>query len=384
MHLLTGVLEMHDKDQFEIHAYSIGPHTVDAYRQRIEQACEFFHDLRPISRIDAARQIADDEIDILVDLSGHTGEARPAITAQRPAPVIVNWLGYPGTLGLPRLADYIIGDAVLTPLEHASHYSETLAWMPHCYQPNDPKLRIGAKPTRQEVGLPAEGMVFCSFNQAYKLTPAMFTLWCRLLDSVPGSVLWLQHPGGDSAIDNLLREALDRGIAPERLVFGPKLPMPEHLARLQLADLALDTFPYGSGATGSTVLRAGVPMVTLMGESYVSRMAASQLHAVGLPELVTTCPEDYLNLARDLALDPVKLAMIREKLARNLPASPLFDTDQLHARIWKVCIEESGWITNAGFGSPLRTGSCGSGNDEALRRGLERRLPPQSSALYLS
>jgi predicted O-linked N-acetylglucosamine transferase (SPINDLY family) len=341
MHLLTGVLEMHDKDQFEIHAYSIGPHTVDAYRQRIEQACEFFHDLRPISRIDAARQIADHEIDILVDLSGHTGEARPAITAQRPAPVIVNWLGYPGTLGLPRLADYIIGDAVLTPLEHASHYSETLAWMPHCYQPNDPKLRIGAKPTRQEVGLPAKGMVFCSFNQAYKLTPAMFTLWCRLLDSVPGSVLWLQHPGGDSAIDNLLREASDRGITPGRLVFGPKLPMPEHLARLQLADLALDTFPYGSGATGSTVLRAGVPMVTLMGESYVSRMAASQLHAVGLPELVTTCPEDYLNLARDLALDPVKLAMIREKLAGNLVTAPLFDTEgftldleSLYRRIW--------------------------------------------------
>jgi protein O-GlcNAc transferase len=341
MHLLTGVLEMHDRDQFEIHAYSIGPDTGDTYRQRIKRACEFFHDIRPISRIDAARQIANDEIDILVDLSGHTGEARPTITAQRPAPVIVNWLGYPGTLGLPRLADYIIGDAVLTPLEHASYYSETLAWMPHCYQPNDPKLMIGAKPSRQEAGLPEEGMVLCSFNQAYKLTPAIFTLWCRLLDAVPGSVLWLQHPGGGSAIDNLLREASDRGIAPERLVFGPKLAMPEHLGRLQLADLALDTYPYGSGATGSTVLRAGVPMVTLLGETYVSRMAASQLHAVGLQEMVTTCPEDYFRLARDLALDPAKLDMIRDKLAGNLITAPLFDAvgftldlERLYRRMW--------------------------------------------------
>jgi predicted O-linked N-acetylglucosamine transferase (SPINDLY family) len=169
----------------------------------------------------------------------------------------------------------------------------------------------------------------------------MFTLWCRLLEAVPGSVLWLQRPEDDSAIDNLLREASDRGIAPERLVFGPKLPMPEHLARLQLADLALDTFPYGSGATGSTILRAGVPMVTLIGESYVSRMAASQLHAVGLPELVTRSMEEYFDLARNLALDPGALAAIREKLAANLPASPLFDTqgftrdlERLYQRIW--------------------------------------------------
>ena len=341
MHLLTGVFELHDRNRFEIHAYSIGRQTRDAYRQRIERACEYFHDVSEASRFDAAHKVAKDEIDILVDLSGHTGESRPTITAQRPAPIIINWLGYPGTLGIPRLADYIIGDAVLTPLEHASHYSETLAWMPHCYQPNDPKLMIGAMPSRQQAGLPAEGRVFCSFNQAYKLSPAIFTLWCRLLDAVPGSVLWLLHPGEDSAIDNLLREASVRGIRPERLIFGPKLPMSEHLARMQLADLALDTFPYGSGATGSTILRAGVPMVTLMGDSYVSRMASSQLQAVGLPELVTTCAEDYFKLARDLALDPEKLAMLRKKLAGNLNTAPLFDTteftldlERLYQRIW--------------------------------------------------
>jgi predicted O-linked N-acetylglucosamine transferase (SPINDLY family) len=341
MHLLVGAFETHNRELFEIYAYSIGPSSQDAYRQRIERACEHFHDLRSMAKIDVAKRIANDEIDILVDLSGHTGHAKPAITALRPAPIIVNWLGYPGTLGLPRLADYIIGDAVLTPLEYAANYSETIAWMPHCYQPNDTRLPVGSKPNRQEVGLPEQGLVFCSFNQAYKLTPAMFSLWCKLLHSVPGSVLWLQRPKDVSAIDNLRSEAANRGIATERLVFGPKLPMPEHHARLQLADLALDTFPYGSGATGSNVLRAGVPMITLMGETYVSRMAASQLHAVGLPELVTSSPEDYFNLALELALAPERLAALREKLAANVPTSALFDTrgftrdlERLYQRIW--------------------------------------------------
>jgi protein O-GlcNAc transferase len=341
MHLLIGILETHDRAHFEVHAYSTGPARRDAYRTRAEQGCEYFHDFGSTGKLDAARRIAADEIDILIDLSGHAGHIKPVIAALRPAPVIVNWLGHPGTLGVPRLADYIIGDAVLTPLEHAGHYSETLAWMPHCYQPNDPRQEIGIRPTRHEVGLPEQALVFCSFNQAYKLTPAIFTIWCRLLDAAPGSVLWLQQPNDGATADNLRREAAHRGIAAERLVFGPKLPMAEHLARLQLADLALDTFPYGSGATGSNALRAGVPMVTLMGDSYVSRMAASQLHAVGLPELVTTCPEDYFKLARDLALAPAKLAMLREKLARNLPTSALFDAigftrdlERLYERIW--------------------------------------------------
>jgi protein O-GlcNAc transferase len=341
MHLLIGILETHDRAHFEVHAYSTGPARRDAYRTRAEQGCEYFHDFGSTGKLDAARRIAADEIDILIDLSGHAGHIKPVIAALRPAPVIVNWLGHPGTLGVPRLADYIIGDAVLTPMEHAGHYSETLAWMPHCYQPNDPRQEIALKPTRPEVGLPEHALVFCSFNQSYKLTPAMFSAWCRLLDVVPGSVLWLHHPSDGATADNLRREATLRGIDPDRLVFGPILPMPEHLARLQLADLALDTFPYGSGATGSNVLRAGVPMVTLMGDSYVSRMAASQLNAVGLPELVTTCLEDYFRLARYLALDPVRLAILREKLARTLPASPLFDAigftrdlECLYEKIW--------------------------------------------------
>lgn len=341
MHLLAGVLPLHDRNRFKLHAYSVGPAREDTYRQRIEASCEVFRDFSQTADPVAAHQIAKDGIDILVDLTGLTGDARPVISALRPAPVIVNWLGHPGSMGDPRLADYIIGDPVLTPPEHATHYSENLALMPHCYQPNDPALAVGPAPTRAEAGLPPEGFVFCSFNQSYKLTPEMFTLWCRLLDAVAGSVLWLLRPVDPSAMENLRTEAAARGIDPARLIFAPALPLAGHLERLQLADLALDTFPYGSGATGSNVLRAGVPMVTLIGESYVSRMAASQLHAVGLPDLVATTPDEYFDLARTLATDPARLSTTRARLKANLATSPLFDTERftrdleaLYEKIW--------------------------------------------------
>lgn len=341
MHLVTGVLEAHDREQFEIHAYSVGLNIRDNYRLRIEQGCEFFADLSAASSLDAAKRISHDQIDILVDLTGHTGKGKPTITAQRPAPIIVNWLGYPGTMGVPRLADYIIGDAILTPMECASHYSETFAWMPHCYQPSDSKFCLGIKPTRQEAGLPEHGFVFCSFNQAYKLTPRTFSIWCNLLDAVPGSLLWLLRPKEDSAMGNIRHEAMKRGIDPNRLVFAPTLSMPDHLARLQLADLALDTSPYGFGATGSTILRAGVPIITLLGTSYVGRMAASLLDAIGLQELITKSPEEYFNLARQLALEPQKLAAVRLRLEDGICSSPLFDTqrfthdlERLYQRMW--------------------------------------------------
>jgi predicted O-linked N-acetylglucosamine transferase (SPINDLY family) len=341
MHLFAGVLARHDRDRFKVHAYSIGPASNDAYRHRIEADSEVFRDLSQTADPAAAQRIAEDGIDILVDLTGLTGDARPLISALRPAPAIVNWLGHPGTMGDPRLADYIIGDPVLTPAEHAAHYSEHLALMPHCYQPNDPALAVGPAPTREQAGLPTEGFVFCSFNQSHKLNPEMFTVWCRLLDSVPGSVLWLLRPVDPAAMDNLRMEAAARGVDPTRLLFAPALPLARHLERLQLGDLALDTFPYGSGATGSNVLRAGVPMVTLMGESYVSRMAASQLHALGLPELVATTPGRYYELALALATDPARLAATRARLARGLATSPLFDCERftrdleaLYEKIW--------------------------------------------------
>ncbi len=200
MYLLAGVLEAHDLKQFVIYGYSCGSASDDAARRRVQAACAVFRDLRLLSDEAAARQIAADEIDILVDLKGYTQDGRLGITARRPAPVIVSWLGYPGTLGHPRLADYLIGDPVVTPLEHAAHFSETLALMPHCYQPNDSKRVIGPRPTRAEAGLPESGFVFCSFNVIAKLNPEVFDVWCRLLREVPGSVLRIKDQWGQTRL----------------------------------------------------------------------------------------------------------------------------------------------------------------------------------------
>lgn len=341
MHLAAGVFEKHDRYRFAVHAYALSSNSQDKYRQRIEQACESFRDVSQSSASTIAEQIAADGIDILVDLGGYTIGARPEVTAMRPAPLIVNWLGYPGSLGQPRLADYLIGDAVLTPLEHQAHYSETLALMPDCYLPHDDKLTASATPERGDVGLPKDALVFCSFNQSYKLNPETFSIWCKLLAEVPGSVLWLLQPKDASATDNLRREARARHIAPERLIFAPAMPLSEHLGRLSLADLALDTFPYGSGATGNNALNAAVPLITRQGSSYVSRMAASQLHAAGLPELVTNNWDEYFNLAKTLALDTDKRTALRDKLARNRATASLFDTQRftrdleaLYMRMW--------------------------------------------------
>ena len=339
--LLTGALEHHDRSKVSVLVYSYGPDKQDAARQRVRAACEHFVDLRQLSDEAAARQIIDDNVDILVDLKGYTEENRLGISALRPAPVIVSWLGYPGTLGHARLADYIVGDPIVTPLEHRDHFSETLALMPHCYQPNDHSRPICKKVTRREAGLPEAGIVFCSFNQSYKLNPETFDVWCRLLKEVPGSVLWLLEPTGD-AIVNLRREAAARSVEPDRLVFAPKKPIAEHLGRLQLADLALDTFPCNSHTTGSDTLWAGVPLVTRIGETFASRVAASILHGVGMPELVTKNWEDYFNKARQLALDPEGLAALREKLIGQRMTKPLFDVnkftrdlERLYERIWQ-------------------------------------------------
>jgi predicted O-linked N-acetylglucosamine transferase (SPINDLY family) len=341
MDLAIGAISSHDRSRFHVHAYSIGTSTPDGCRRRVEAGCEAFRDLSRASNQAAARQIVDDNIDILIDLGGHTEGSRPEICALRPAPLIVNWLGFPGTLGHPRLADYIIGDAVLTPLEHQDFYSETIAHLPDCYQPNDPELCAEGHFGRCDVGLPQNAVVFCCFSHGYKLNPETFSVWCNLLGNVPNSVLWLLQPQDSTGVANLRCEAEARGIAASKLVFAPRIPLPQHIARLSLADIALDTFPYGSGATGSNMLRAGVPMITRMGESYVSRMAASQLHAIGLPELITTSWEQYLALGLDLALDSSRRIAMREKLAANRSSMPLFDTvrftrnlESLYKRIW--------------------------------------------------
>jgi predicted O-linked N-acetylglucosamine transferase (SPINDLY family) len=339
---LAGVLEAHDSGRFAVSAYSYGRQGEDEGRQRIRGACAAFRDLQPLSDEAAAGQIAADGIDILVDLVGYTSDGRPAISAWRPAPVLVNWLGYPGTLGHPRMADYIVGDPIVTPLAHAGHFSETLALMPHCYHPYDRSRSVGPRPGRQEVGLPEDGFVFCSFQQCYKLNPPMFDLWCRLLRDVPRSVLWLQEPGAD-AVANLRGEAAARGVDPGRLIFAPRVKSPSaYLGRLQLADLALDTYPYTSHSTGSDLLWAGVPLVTTIGETFATRVAASLLHAVGLPELVAGSHEAYFAIARQLALDPDSLEALRARLARLRSTAPLFDTarftrdlERLYREIWR-------------------------------------------------
>lgn len=324
-YLLTGVLENRDTEAFDVYLYSYGVEIKDSLRLRIEKACEIFRNVCELSDEAIAQQILADEIDILVDLKGYTTATRLGISALRPAPVIISWLGYPATLGHQRLADYIIGDATVTPLEHAGHFSETLALMPHCYQPNDNRRPIGVCPTRESEGLPAAGFVFCSFNQAYKITPDMFTLWCRLLDAVPDSVLWLleSHP---AAQENLRHEIQARGLEPSRLIFAPKREQSEHLGRLQLADLALDTFPCTSHTTASDALWAGVPLVTKIGQTFAGRVAASLLNTLELSELVTTTDEDYFNLALNLVQNPERLTAIKQKIAKNKLSSPLFDT----------------------------------------------------------
>lgn len=323
--LLAGVLEQHDRSRVEVHAYSYGPSGEGPMRQRLERACDVFRDVRAHSHEEAARLIAADHIDILVDLKGFTENGRPQICALRPAPVVVSWLGYPGTLGQRRLADYLIGDPVVTPLAHQAHYSETLALMPDSYQPTDADRAMGPVPSRASVGLPADACVLCSFNQIYKITPEVFDAWCRIALAVPGSVLWLLE-GPQLAMDNLRREAASRGLVSERLIFASKLPQAEHLARLSLADLALDTLPYTSHTTGSDALWAGVPLVTCLGDTFGSRVAASLLHAVGLPELVTHDLEQCVALAVDLARDGARRSALRQHLLENRKTLPLFDT----------------------------------------------------------
>jgi predicted O-linked N-acetylglucosamine transferase (SPINDLY family) len=341
VYLLAGVLEHHDAAHVELILYSYGPASSSGERQRLLERADAFHDLRELSDEAAARRIADDHIDILVDLKGYTVGQRPGITALRPAPLIVNWLGYPGSLGHPRMADYLIGDPVVSPPEHAAHFSEALALLPHCYQPNDNRRPLEPAPSRADAGLPATGLVFCSFNQTYKLRPETFAWWCRLLAAVPSSVLWLWQPKHETGVANLRRAAAGHGIAPERLVFAPSLPQAGHLARLQLADLALDSFPVCSHTTASDALWAGVPLVTRRGETFVSRVAASLLTAAGLADLVTASDEACFELALALATDPARLAAVRERLRGNRLTCPLFDTagytrdlEALYQRIW--------------------------------------------------
>jgi predicted O-linked N-acetylglucosamine transferase (SPINDLY family) len=324
--LAAGLFELHDRQRFEVVAFSSGPPASDPMAVRLAAAFDQFIDVRARSVRDIAQLSREMEIDIAIDLMGFTHNARTGIFAARAAPIQVNYLGYPGTLGAPYF-DYLIADATLIPPGSRSNYAEQIVYLPHSFQVNDRSRPVTPRQfSREELGLPAEAVVFCCFNNTYKIGAASFACWMRILGKVPGSVLWLASTS-DAARANLCRAAAARGVAPERLVFAPRLPhAADHLARQRAADMFLDTFPYNAHTTASDALWAGLPVVTRMGESYAARVAASLLRAVGLPELITESAEQYEALAVDLAHDRARRARLRELLDRDRLTMPLFDT----------------------------------------------------------
>lgn len=323
-YLMAELFELHNKERFSVTAFSIGNDDNSDMRRRLVRSFDRFVDCRSLSDFDAARAISESEIDILVDLKGFTKDARTGIFSHRPAPIQVNYLGYPATMGAPYI-DYIIGDKMLFTRADAEFFSEKLVLLPDSYQPNDRKRQISTKAfSRQEVGLPDNAFVFCCFNNNYKILPQTFDSWMCILKRVEGSVLWL-FAENQTAMANLKNEAGIRGVDPARLVFAGEMELPGHLARHRLADLFLDTLPYNAHTTASDALWAGLPVLTQVGSAFPGRVACSLLNAIGLPELITRSREEYEALASELALNPEKLTAIREKLAMNRLAAPLFD-----------------------------------------------------------
>jgi predicted O-linked N-acetylglucosamine transferase (SPINDLY family) len=324
-YLTPELFELHDRARFEVFAYAYGPDDGSAIRARIRGACEHFVDVSGESPFATARRIHDDGVDVLVDLTGYTLGARTPILALRPAPVQVNWLGYPGTMGTD-CVDYLIADPYVIPPGQEGGYAEEVVRLPHCYQINDRRREVGEHvPSREECGLPASGIVFCCFNQAYKILPDTFALWMRVMRAVPGSVLWLAESNPWMPA-NLRRAAAAAGVSAERLVFAARRPLSEYLVQYRLADMALDTFPYTSHTTASDALWMGCPLVTRVGATFASRVAGSILNSAGLPELVTDSPAQYERLVIELATAPEKLQAVRRKLAENRDSCPLFDT----------------------------------------------------------
>ncbi|WPO41861.1 tetratricopeptide repeat protein [Tardiphaga sp. 42S5] len=326
--LLVGVLEQHDKSAFEIFAIDNGYDDGSDIRRRIAGAVDGIVDISTLNDPQAVAAIRAQRIDILVNLNGYFGEQRTGVFARRAAPVQVNYLGFPGTLGAGFM-DYILADQYVLPAEHRQFYSEKVAWLPHCYQANDDRREISTRAfTRAEVGLPVQGFVFCCFNNAYKITPDVFDSWTRILSAVDSSVLWLLEDSA-AAVANLRREAELRGIDPARLVFAARMSPAEHLARHRCADLFLDTLPYNAHTTASDALWAGLPLLTCRGGTFAGRVAASLLQNLGVSELIVANCNDYECMAIELAENPERLSSIREKLSANRLKMPVFDTRRL-------------------------------------------------------
>jgi protein O-GlcNAc transferase len=321
---LAGLLEHHDREQFEIIGFANGREDSSAMRQRIVTACDQFHLIGGMGSLDAARLVREQEVDVLVDLNGQTMGWRPGIFKYRPVPVSVAYLGYAGTTGTDFI-DYVIGDAHVTPFDLAPAMSEKIVQLPHTFWPSDPDLPSPQKMSRAEAGLAKEGFVFCCFNSNHKIRPDIFDCWTRLLHAVPGSVLWIRE-GSPGMNQHFCAQAEKRGIDKSRIVFARRMEsFARHLDRLHQADLFLDTFPYNAHATASDALWAGVPVVTLQGRSFVARVASGFLANLGLDELVTSRIADYEALALALAKDPVRLAAIRDRLWQARASAPLFN-----------------------------------------------------------
>jgi predicted O-linked N-acetylglucosamine transferase (SPINDLY family) len=331
-HLIVGVLENHDRSQFEIYAIDSGWDDGSEVRRRINAAVHKTIDIRQLNDDAAATVIRDNDIDILVNLNGYFGEDRNGVFARRAAPIQVNYLGFPGTLGTAYI-DYIIADRHVIPSDHQEFYTEKVVYLPNCYQANDRMRKIGTHVfTRAECGLPPSEFVFCCFNNNYKILPAVFDGWMRILAEVGDSVLWLLKDNV-TAVSNLHKAAAARGVSPERVVFAERMPLSDHLARHRLADLFLDTTPCNAHTTASDALWAGLPVLTQIGETFPGRVAASLLHAVGLAELIASTPRDYEDRAITLASDSDKLAAIKAKLAGSRLTAPLFDTGRFARHI---------------------------------------------------
>ena len=322
--LTAELFELHDKKRFEIIAFSFGVDDKSQMRVRISQAVNRFIDVSDMSDLEIAKLARDLHIDIAVDLGGYTAEARTGIFSYRAAPIQLSYIGYLGTMGAEYI-DYLLADKIILPEELQKFYSEKIIYLPS-YQANDRKRANPDKLfSREELGLPETGFIFCCFNDNYKLSPSMFDSWMRILKAVEGSVLFLYSENKWTKA-NLCIEAEARGVDKTRLIFGGRIPREEYLARYRVCDLFLDTYPYNAGTTASDALWIGVPVLTLMGRSFASRVAASLLNAIGLPELITNTQEEYEALAIELALSPKKLLAIKLKLAENRLTAPLFDT----------------------------------------------------------
>jgi predicted O-linked N-acetylglucosamine transferase (SPINDLY family) len=341
--LMVEFFERHDREQFEVYGFGWGKHSASPLRERVRASFDHFIDVENLQEREVIARARALELDIAVDLCGFTLHNRTGIFAARVAPVQVNYLGYPGTMGAGYI-DYLIADDVLIPAEQRPHYTEKIASLPDCFQANDALSRPPeCNFTREEQGLPAEGFVFCNFNNTSKITPELFSVWMRILSRVPSSVLWL-FADDPLTRQNLWREAESRGVEANRLIFAGMLGYEEHLKRQQLADLFLDTLPFNAGATASPALWAGLPVLTCPGEALAARMGASLLHAVGLPELITPLLAAYEDLAVELATVPGRIEAVKQKLAANLHTTPLFDTERFARNLeaaYKQMVERS-------------------------------------------